>query len=137
MSVLTSARSRRGWPPELQSDVHGLRFDGCQVRELAERYGTPLWIFSRSTLLDNFARFRDAFRARYPSTDVAFSMKAQNTLAVVRVLHPRGAKIDCTGENELQLALQCGVPPERHHPQRERQERRRAAGGGRARASCR
>jgi hypothetical protein len=112
MTVLTSAGSRRGWPPELESDAQGLRFDGCDVRELAERYGTPLWVFSRTTLVDNFARFRDAFRSCYPGADVAFSMKAQNTLAVVRVLHSAGARMDCTGENELHLALQCGVPPE-------------------------
>ncbi len=112
MTALTSAGPRRAWPPTLESDAHGLRFDGCDVRELAERYGTPLWVFSRTTLVDNFARFRDAFRSRYSGTDVAFSMKAQNTLAVVRVLHSAGAKMDCTGENELYLALQCGVPPE-------------------------
>jgi diaminopimelate decarboxylase len=81
------------------------------VREVAERYGTPLWLFSRRMIEENFSRFQAAFRARHPETDIAFSMKSQNTMAVVRILHAAGAKSDCTGENELQIALQCGVPP--------------------------
>lgn len=112
LSESTSVRSRRGWPTELNSDEKGLSFDGCNIRDLAERFGTPLWVFSRTNLEQNFDRFRSTFRARYKETDVAFSMKAQNTLAVVKILHNSGAKMDCTGENELKLALQCGVPPQ-------------------------
>jgi diaminopimelate decarboxylase len=112
MTTDTSERQRQGWPSDLDTGPDGLRFGGCSVREVAERYGTPLWLFSRAMIEENFARFQSAFRSRYPQTDVAFSMKSQNTMAVVRLLHAAGAKSDCTGENEMQIALQCGVPPE-------------------------
>ncbi len=111
MSTDTFEQRRHWWPSDLESGPDGLRFGGCGVREVAERYGTPLWLFSRRMIEENFSRFQGTFRSRYPETDVAFSMKSQNTMAVVRILHMAGAKSDCTGENELQIALQCGVPP--------------------------
>jgi diaminopimelate decarboxylase len=60
----------------------------------------------------NFDRLRAAFQGRYPNCEIAYSMKAHNTLAVVRLLHRRGAKLDASAEYEFQLALAAGVPPE-------------------------
>jgi diaminopimelate decarboxylase len=100
-----------GWPPALSSDEGELRFDGCSLAALAEEFGTPTWVLSRSMIEDNFRRFTGAFRARLPEVEVAYSMKANNTLAVVRMLSRLGALMDCTGESEIRLALAAGVPP--------------------------
>lgn len=101
----------RGWPAALAlADDGRLRFDGCDLETLAATFGTPVWVLSRSMIEANFVRFGDAFRARLPATEVAYSMKANNTLAVVRMLARLGAKMDCTGESEVRLALGAGVP---------------------------
>lgn len=104
------ATRRDGWPGWLAIEDGTLTADGCRLPDLAARYGTPLWVISRERLEDNFARFRAAFRRRRPDTEVAYSMKANSTLAVVRVLNGAGARIDCSSEHEIALARRAGVP---------------------------
>jgi diaminopimelate decarboxylase len=102
-----------GWPSALEiSADERLLFDGCDLVELADQRGTPLWVISRSMIEGNFDRFLGAMRARYPHSEVAYSIKAHNTMAVIKLLHMRGAKMDCSAEHEVQLALLAGVPPD-------------------------
>ena len=103
---------RRGWPAALSvTEAGALAFDGVDLAELARERGTPLWAISRSTLEHNFDELLGAFRARYERCEIAFSMKAHNTLAVVQLLHARGAKLDCSAEYELEAVCGLGVPP--------------------------
>jgi diaminopimelate decarboxylase len=102
-----------GWPRALEVSAEGrLTFDGCDVLDLADRHGTPLWVISRGMIENNFDGFLSTMRARYSKCDVAYSVKAHNTMAVIKLLHLRGAKVDCSAEHEVQLALLAGVPPE-------------------------
>ena len=100
------------WPDALTIGEAGrLSLDGCDLESLARERGTPLWAISRSTVEGNFDRLLGAFRSRYDRCEIAYSIKAHNTLAVIRLLHRRGAKIDASAEFEFQLALAAGVPP--------------------------
>lgn len=102
---------RRTWPRSLRvGPKGGLSFDGCDLASLARAHGTPLWAISRSTVEDNFSRLLAAFRSRYSHCEIAYSIKAHNTMAVIRLLHRCGARMDCSAEYEFQLALLCGVP---------------------------
>jgi diaminopimelate decarboxylase len=107
----------RGWPEALRQagpgGGGGLELDGVDLGRLAAERGTPLWAVSRSTVEDNFDRLLASFRARagaFASVEIAYSIKAHNTLAVMRLLHSRGAKIDASAEYEVQMALAAGVP---------------------------
>lgn len=109
----TSGEQARGYPPELVSADGELVFDGCGVRELAATYGTPLWIVSRHRIEHNYTTFREAFASRWDDVEVNYSMKANNWHAVIRLLARAGAGLDCTGENELRIAIACGADPSR------------------------
>ncbi len=110
---ITRDGGQAGWPSALRMDQGGrLLFDGCDLAELAAEFGTPVWALSRSMIESNFDRFAAAFRERFSDVEIAYSMKANNTLAIVRLLTRRGALMDCTGESELRLAMAAGVPPE-------------------------
>lgn len=105
------AAPRTGWPDALDiGPAGGLRLDGVDLAGLAADRGTPLWAVSRSTVESNFDRLLAAFRARYANLEIAYSIKAHNTLAVMRVLHARGARIDASAEFEVGMALAAGVP---------------------------
>lgn len=107
----TNSSDRPGWPDALTTGPNGgLQFDGVDLARLAADRGTPLWAISRSTVEANFDRIHHAFRARYANLEIAYSIKAHNTLAVMRVLHARGAKIDASAEFEVGMALGAGVP---------------------------
>lgn len=97
------------WAPWIGVADGRLTAEGVPVAELADRFGTPLWVISRATIEANYARFLSAFRDRYPRTDVAYSMKANSTLAIIRILSRAGAKIDCSSEYEIALAERAGA----------------------------
>lgn len=88
----------------------GLALDGVDLTRLAAEHGTPLWAISRSRLLANYTRISGAFRRRHAKTEIAYSIKANNVLAVIRTLHGAGALIDASAEHEFRLALAAGVP---------------------------
>jgi diaminopimelate decarboxylase len=113
MATDTATTHRRGWPEHLTtSPSGGLVFDGCDLLEVARSAGTPVWAISRSQLESNFTRLRDGFQSRYSNCEIAYSMKVNNSLAMIRILHRLGAKLDCHPEYEYIIALHAGVPAE-------------------------
>lgn len=108
-----SAKAQHAWPAALRrTPEDGLELDGVDLTTLAQERGTPLWAISRSTLEHNFDELLDTFHQRYARCEIAFSMKAHNTLAVVQLLHQRGAKLDCSAEHEFEIVRDLGIPPE-------------------------
>jgi diaminopimelate decarboxylase len=81
------------------------------LRELAERFGTPLFVYSHATLTRHVRRMRAAF-GEAPHL-VAYSVKANPNLAVVAALAAEGAGADVVSGGELRRALAAGVPGER------------------------
>jgi diaminopimelate decarboxylase len=100
------------WPPGLRRSAQDrLEFDDVDLEALARERGTPLWVVSRASVERNYHELLTAFRVLWPRCEVAYAMKANNLLAVVRLLHRLGAQIDASAEYEFQLALLAGVPP--------------------------
>src|SRR5215510_10907251 len=85
--------------------------DGCDVKDLADRFGTPLFIMSENQLRHTYRTFRDAFRAHYPEVEILFANKSNNGLAIRHIMNQEGAGGDCFGVNEMYLALLAGTNP--------------------------
>jgi len=85
--------------------------DGCDVQELAEKFGTPLFIISENQLRYTYRQFRDAFRQHYPDVEILFANKSNNGLAYRHIMNQEGAGGDCFGVNEMYLALLAGTNP--------------------------
>jgi diaminopimelate decarboxylase len=85
-----------------------LRIGGCDVAELADRYGTPLFIYDEAQLR---ARCREAVEAF--GDGVAYATKAFLCRAMARLAHEEGMHLDVASGGELTVALQAGVPGER------------------------
>lgn len=81
------------------------------LSQLAERFGTPLYVYSLTELLGRLRALRAAFGELEPL--VAYSVKANPNLAVIRALAREGAGADVVSLGELERALRAGVPPER------------------------
>ena len=88
-----------------------LYVEGVSVKELAQRYGTPLYIYSTATLKRHYQAFDSAFDAVPHLT--CYSVKANSNLAVLRLLASLGAGMDIVSGGELYRALLAGVPAER------------------------
>lgn len=84
--------------------------EGCDVRALVRRYGSPLFVVSEARLREEFRAFRGAFRERYPETDVAYSYKTNYLTGVRAILHQEGAWAEIVSGLEHGMAEQLGVP---------------------------
>lgn len=85
--------------------------DGCDVKTIADRFGTPLYIISENQLRYGYRAFRDAFRRHYPEVEILFANKSNNGLAIRHIMNQEGAGGDCFGVNEMYLALLAGTNP--------------------------
>ncbi|GAA2522183.1 diaminopimelate decarboxylase [Pilimelia columellifera] len=101
--------------PELWSRTVSRRPDGaltvggCDVRELAERFGTPLFVLDLADLRARCQEFGDAFTGG----DVYYAGKAFLCRAVAREIAAAGLNLDVCSGGELAVALAAGFPPER------------------------
>jgi diaminopimelate decarboxylase len=91
-----------------------LHVEGVSTLDLAERFGTPLFVFSTAQIRENHRRFHDAFAAGWPGpVDVLPAFKANTVLATRRILSEQGAGADIYSPEELDGVLRTGVDPER------------------------
>lgn len=89
-----------------------LWIEGCDAVELAGRFGTPLYVVSENQLRRNAHRLVQAFSDHWPGpVNVLPSIKANNVLALRRILSSEGLGCDTFGRSELWAALACGVSP--------------------------
>ncbi len=88
-----------------------LHCEDVSVEELVAAYGTPLYVYSRNTIVD---RFRELDRA-FEDADrlIAYSVKANGNLSVLRLLAAEGAGADIVSGGELHRALLAGIPADR------------------------
>jgi diaminopimelate decarboxylase len=83
--------------------------EGVPLRTVAERVGTPCYVYSLATLRRHFRVFDEAFES-IPHL-VCFSVKANSNLAVLRALTREGSGFDIVSGGELFRALKAGADP--------------------------
>jgi len=95
---------------ELQNNTYNL--GGIEVAALAERYGTPLYVYNAETI---DARIDDLLSGigKYHNTEFLYAIKANYNPAIVRRIISRGLGIDAVSVDEVKLALACGCDKEK------------------------
>ncbi len=93
---------------ELQWQPHQVQ--GISLLQLAEQFGTPLYVYDAERIIEQYRRFITAFDPSLP-VSVKFACKALPSLAVMELLHRQGAGIDAVSREEVELACRAGVPP--------------------------
>lgn len=88
-----------------------LHAEGVALPRLAEAVGTPVYVYSRATLTRHARVFRDALSI-LPATKIAFAVKSNPNLAVLRVLAAEGYGADVVSGGELERALAAGIAPD-------------------------
>jgi len=81
------------------------------VRRLAEKYGTPLYIYSHKTLLRHFMAYQKAFDG-YPHI-ICFALKSNSNPAILRLFAKNGGGADIVSGGELFTALSAGISPKK------------------------
>jgi diaminopimelate decarboxylase len=90
-----------------------LEIGGCDAIELAERFGTPAYVYAEDDIRARARAYVESFRARTDRFEVVYASKAFPCTAAYRVLVEEGLSCDVASGGELHLALRGGFPPER------------------------
>src|SRR5688572_4383361 len=90
---------------------HGgqLHAEGLSCAALAERHGTPLYVYSRAAIESRYHAFEAAL-APHPHL-ICYAVKANSTLGVLNVLARLGAGFDIVSGGELERVLRAGGDP--------------------------
>lgn len=88
-----------------------LHAEDVALPTIAGAVGTPLYVYSSSTLTDNYQAYARAFDGQ--DATVCYALKANSSLAVVRTFAALGAGADVVSEGEMRIALAAGIPAER------------------------
>ncbi len=86
-----------------------LHAEDVPLADIAEAVGTPCYIYSRATLTRHARVFRDAL-AVLPRVQIAFAMKSNPNLAVLKLLAAEGYGADVVSAGEMDRALAAGMP---------------------------
>lgn len=90
-----------------------LEVGGCDSVQLANEFGTPLYIFDEECFREKCGLYRESFEAQGIPFDVAYSGKAFMTYKICNILEEEGLALEVVSGGELYLALKAGFPPDR------------------------
>ncbi len=94
---------------EVNNQGH-LAIGGCDIVDLAEEFGTPLYLFDESTLRQKCRKFKDEFRKYYSDTLVIYASKAILNRALARIFKEEGLGLDVVSGGELSIARSVDFP---------------------------
>ncbi|WP_312093514.1 diaminopimelate decarboxylase [Aminipila sp.] len=96
---------------EVKNEV--LYFDGCSTVELAEKYGTPLYVYSENAILKECNELKSCFLDKYENTRAAYATKAFSSIAMCKIMDREGFCLDVVSGGELYTAIKAGFPAEK------------------------
>ena len=84
--------------------------DGVPVKDLAARFGSPVFVFSERTVRKTVREALRVFSVRYPKVQFAWSYKTNYLDAICRIFHQEGSWAEVVSEFEYEMARRNGIP---------------------------
>jgi len=104
------------YPAGSRVNEHGhLEIAGCDVVELANRFGTPAYVYAEDDMRRRARDYLRAFEERTDAFDVIYASKSLPVTAAYRVMREEGLSVDVASGGELRMALAAGYDPARIH----------------------
>jgi diaminopimelate decarboxylase len=85
-----------------------LWLEDVQLDDIVREVGSPVYVYSRARILENYQRFTDGFRAL--THQILFAVKSNSNAALIALLAKAGAGADIVSAGELFRARRAGVP---------------------------
>ena len=77
--------------------------ENVDIQSIADKVGTPFYLYSHKTLIDHYSKIKEAFKSIKPI--ICFSMKSNSNLAVCKALVKAGSGLDIVSGGELFKAM--------------------------------
>lgn len=97
--------------PFLARDGAALKLNGLDLSGLAERFGTPLFVYSKEAMLSALASYQRALQGRRHL--ICYAMKANSSLAVLQTFAQAGCGFDIVSGGELMRVVAAGGEPDK------------------------
>ena len=98
------------YPLGFQYKQNKAYLDHVSLEDLANEYGTPLYVLSKQSILNACAQFTKPLSTLYPNSEVLYAAKANLTCGIATLVHGQGLSLDVSSGGELFTALKAGVP---------------------------
>ncbi|GAE25493.1 diaminopimelate decarboxylase [Halalkalibacter wakoensis JCM 9140] len=92
-----------------------LEIGGVNTVELANQFGTPLFVYDIALIRERAEQFQQAFKKENVPYQVAYASKAFSCVAMFQLAEELGLSLDVVSGGELYTALKAGFPMERVH----------------------
>lgn len=99
-----------GRPHLAMHAMDGLMMDEVPLHAVADQVGTPVWVYSASALRHRYHWLATALSEAGVGAHIHYAVKANDRLAVLRLLGSEGAGADVVSEGELRRARLAGIP---------------------------
>jgi diaminopimelate decarboxylase len=97
--------------PKLKYRNNVLYFEEVEVKKLVETFSTPLYVYSKNQIIENFNNYKKALKDRKHL--ICYAVKANTNYEVIKTIKNLGGGADVTSYGELWRVLNAGVPPEK------------------------
>ena len=88
-----------------------LSIGGCDIRDLANQYGTPLYIFDEIDFRETAQEFRNEFGKRWEDITILYAAKAYLSGPITKIVNQENLGMDVVSGTELAIALKAGMAP--------------------------
>ena len=85
-----------------------LHIGGCNLVDLAQKYGTPLYVIDEATIRKTCQEYTEAFK-NYPNIKFMYASKALCSLAITKILNDEGFGFDTVSGGEIYTVYKAGI----------------------------
>jgi len=86
-----------------------LRLSSEQLKQLANEFGTPLYVYHAERIKEQYSRLKSAFSSS--DANFFYAAKALTNINILKYIRSIGCNIDCSSVNEVMLAIKAGFEP--------------------------
>ncbi len=97
--------------PKLKYIDNNLFFEEVELKKIIEKFGTPIFVYSKNRIIENFLNYKKAFGEK--SNLICYAMKANSNLEVLKIIKKLNGGVDVTSGGELFRALNAGIEPKK------------------------
>ena len=91
-----------------------LYFDNINLDDIAKKYYTPIYIYSKDKIIENYKNYDDNFKKfDIKNYQICYAIKANENLTILKILAELGCGADVVSSNEIKKAIISGILPEK------------------------
>jgi diaminopimelate decarboxylase len=86
-----------------------LHFANLNVLEIAENYGTPIYITNEQMIRKRYQELKEILNSVYRDNKIYFAVKSNSNMAILKILNSEGSNFDCSSIGEIYTCLKTGI----------------------------